>query len=218
MSKSVVSYIRVSTSGQGRSGLGLEAQREAIARFAKDQNYAVAAEYVEVESGKGADALERRPKLAAAIKHARKAKGPVVVAKLDRLSRDVNFISGLMTHKVPFVTVELGADTDPFLLHLFAALAERERRIIGERTRVALQAAKARGVKLGGTNAQSLANRADARQRAEELRPVFEELVGLSANAAALELNRRQVATPKGGQWHALTVMRLRERLTAGPK
>jgi DNA invertase Pin-like site-specific DNA recombinase len=215
MSKSIVGYVRVSTNGQGRSGLGLQAQREAIARFARDQSYTVAAEYVEVESGKGADALERRPKLGAAIKYARKLKGPVVVAKLDRLSRDVNFISGLMTHKVPFVTVELGADTDPFLLHLFAALAERERRIIGERTRVALQAAKARGVKLGGTNAQSIANREEARQRAEELSLIFEELAGMSANAAALELNKRQVATPKGGQWHALTVMRLRRRLDA---
>jgi DNA invertase Pin-like site-specific DNA recombinase len=139
----------------------------------------------------------------------------VVVAKLDRLSRDVNFISGLMTHKVPFVTVELGADTDPFLLHLFAALAERERRIIGERTRVALQAAKARGVKLGGTNVQSIANRDEARQRAQELRPILMELAGLSANKAAAELNKRGVATPKGAQWHALTVMRLRQRLAA---
>src|SRR5947209_5926037 len=182
MSKAVIAYIRVSTAGQGRSGLGLEAQREAIARFAKDQGYTIADEYVEVESGKGADALDRRPKLAAAIKAARKIKGPVIVAKLDRLSRDVNFISGLMVHKVPFVTMELGADTDPFLLHLFAALAERERRIIGERTRIALQAAKARGVKLGGTNAQSLANRDEARQRAEELRHVFLELSGMSAN------------------------------------
>jgi DNA invertase Pin-like site-specific DNA recombinase len=213
MSKIVVSYIRVSTVRQKRSGLGLEAQREAIARFAKDQNYRVEAEFIEIESGKGADALDRRPKLAEAIKHARKVRGPIVVAKLDRLSRDVNFISGLMVHKVPFVTVELGADTDPFLLHLFAALAERERRIIGERTRVALRAAKARGVKLGGTNGQSITNRVEARQRAEELRPVFDELTELSANAAAAELNRRQVPTPRGGQWHALTVMRLRGRL-----
>jgi DNA invertase Pin-like site-specific DNA recombinase len=213
MAKAVVSYIRVSTAGQGRSGLGLEAQREAIARFAKDQGYAISGEFVEVESGKGADALDRRPKLAAAIKAARKVKGPVIVAKLDRLSRDVNFISGLMTHKVPFVTVELGADTDPFLLHLFAALAERERRIIGERTRVALQAAKARGVKLGGTNAQSIANRDEALQRAEEMRPILGELAGMSASKAAAELNRRGIATPKGGHWHALTVMRLRERL-----
>jgi DNA invertase Pin-like site-specific DNA recombinase len=127
----------------------------------------------------------------------------------------VNFISGLMTHKVPFVTVELGADTDPFLLHLFAALAERERRIIGERTRIALQAAKARGVKLGGTNAQSIANRDEAQQRAEQLRPILTELAGMSANKAAAELNKREVPTPKGGQWHALTVMRLRQRLAS---
>jgi len=173
----------------------------------------IAAEHVEVESGKGADALERRPKLAAAIKAAKKLKGPVIVAKLDRLSRDVSFVSGLMVHKVPFITVELGADTDPFLLHLFAALAERERRIIGERTRLALQAAKARGVKLGGTNEQSLRNRDEARQRAELLRPTLAELSGMSANQAAHELNRRGVATPRGGRWHALTVMRLRERL-----
>jgi DNA invertase Pin-like site-specific DNA recombinase len=213
MSKAVISYIRVSTSRQGRSGLGLEAQREAIARFAKEQGYATAGEYVEVESGKGADALDRRPKLAAAIKAARNLKGPVLVAKLDRLSRDVNFVSGLMVHKVPFVTVELGADTDPFLLHLFAALAERERRIIGERTRLALQAAKARGVKLGGTNAQSIANRDEANRRAKELRPILAELAGMSANKAADELNRRGIATPKGARWHALTVMRLRKRL-----
>lgn len=213
MSKAVISYIRVSTSRQGRSGLGLEAQREAVARFAKEQSYAIVDEYVEVESGKGADALERRPKLAAAIKAARKLGGPVIVAKLDRLSRDVNFISGLMVHKVPFVTVELGADTDPFLLHLFAALAERERRIIGERTRLALQAAKARGVKLGGRNAQSDKNATEANKRAKELRPLLTELADMSANAAAAELNRRGVATPQGGQWHALTVIRLRKRL-----
>jgi DNA invertase Pin-like site-specific DNA recombinase len=213
--KTIVSYCRVSTRGQAHSGLGLEAQREAIAQFCKAQNYTISTEYIEVETGKGADALERRPQLAAAIKAARKIKGPIVVAKLDRLSRDVNFISGLMTHKVPFITVELGADTDPFLLHLFAALAERERRIIGERTRLALQAAKARGVKLGGTNAQSIANRDEAQRRAEQLRPILAELADLSANQAALELNRRGVATPRGGHWHALTVIRARERIAA---
>jgi DNA invertase Pin-like site-specific DNA recombinase len=188
MAKTVVSYIRVSTARQGRSGLGLEAQREAIAHFCKRENFTLAAEYVEVESGKGADALDRRPKLAAAIKAARKLKAPVVVAKLDRLSRDVNFVSSLMVHKVPFIAVELGADTDPFLLHLFAALAERERRIIGERTRVALAAAKARGVKLGGTNEQSIKNRDAALARAEQLRPVLTELAGLSDRATAAEV------------------------------
>ena len=91
-----------------------------------------------------------------------------------------------MTHKVPFITVGLGADTDPFLLHLFAALAEREHHIIGERTRVALQAAKARGVKLGGTNARSIANRDEAQRRAEQLKPLLAELAGLSANPGGI--------------------------------
>jgi len=214
--KAVVSYIRVSTARQGRSGLGLEAQREAIAQFCKRENFAVGEEYVEVESGKGADALERRPKLAAAIKAARKAKGPVIVAKLDRLSRDVNFVSSLMVHKVPFITVELGADTDPFLLHLFAALAERERRIIGERTRLALAAAKARGVKLGGTNAQSIENQKAALARAEALRPLLDELAALGSDRAiATELNKRGVETPAGGRWHGLTVARMRARLAS---
>jgi DNA invertase Pin-like site-specific DNA recombinase len=103
MPKAAIAYVRVSTQGQGRSGLGLEAQREAIARFAEAEGFAVAETFTEVETGKGADALERRPKLAAAIKAARKLKGPVIVSKLDRLSRDVHFISGLMAHKVPFI-------------------------------------------------------------------------------------------------------------------
>jgi DNA invertase Pin-like site-specific DNA recombinase len=211
--KNVVAYVRVSTAGQGRSGLGLEAQRTAIAQFCKRENFTIASEFTEIETGKGADALARRPKLAAAIKAARKVKGPVVVAKLDRLSRDVNFISGLMVHRVPFITVELGADTDPFLLHLFAALAERERRIIGERTRLALAAAKARGVKLGGSNRQSVENREAALARAEQMLPVLAEIAGMSNNAAAAELNKRGVATPAGGRWHALTVGRVRERI-----
>src|SRR5262249_52773050 len=121
-----VAYIRVSTSKQAKSGLGLEAQTEAIKIFAKAEGYRLVGHFTEHESGKGADALERRPKLDAAIKAAKKAGGPVIVSKLDRLSRDVHFVSGLMAHKVPFITVELGADTDPFILHLFAALAEKE--------------------------------------------------------------------------------------------
>ena len=114
--------------------------------------------------------IDRRPKLAAAIKATRKLKGPVAVAKLDRLSRDVNFVSSLMVHMVPFITVGL-LTPNPFLLHLFAALAERERRIIGERTRLALAAAKARGVKLGGTDEQSIKNREAALARARGVAP-----------------------------------------------
>ena len=124
-------------------------QQTAIANFAKAEGLKVIGEYTEIETGKGADALDRRPKLAAALKAARKQDASVCVAKLDRLSRDVHFISGLMTHKVPFIVAELGAQADPFLLHIYAALAEQERRMISERTRAGLQAARRRGVKLG---------------------------------------------------------------------
>ena len=210
---SIVAYLRVSTQKQGTSGLGLEAQRQAISRFAEAERYQIADTFTEVETGKGADALERRPQLAAAIKAARKAKCPVVVSKLDRLSRDVHFISGLMAQRVPFIVTELGADTDPFMLHIYAALAEKERRLISERTKAGLAAAKARGVKLGGRNAQSELAEREARERAERLRPIFAELTGLSAHKAADELNRRGIATPKGGKWYAATVIRVRERL-----
>src|SRR5260370_23405314 len=135
-----VAYYRVSTQQQGRSGLGIEAQKAAIQRFAEAEGIDVVAEHVEVETGKGADAVERRPELTAALANARKAKCPVVVAKLDRLSRDVHFISGLMAHRVPFVVAELGADADPVMLHLYAALAEKERALISARTKAALAA------------------------------------------------------------------------------
>jgi DNA invertase Pin-like site-specific DNA recombinase len=148
--KSLIGYVRVSTSQQGRSGLGIEAQRAALARFAASEGFELGKVFVEVETGKGADALDRRPQLAAALSDARRQRCPVAVAKLDRLSRDVHFISGLMAHRVPFLVAELGPDVDPFILHLFAALAEKERSMISARTKAALQAAKARGVKLGG--------------------------------------------------------------------
>src|ERR1700676_3654564 len=143
--RSVISYIRVSTGKQGKSGLGIEAQRQAVARFAAAEGLEVLEELVEVETGKGADALSRRPKLAEALAKARKAKVPVVVAKLCRLSRDVAFIAGLMDRRVPFIVAELGADADPFMLHIYAALAEKERSLIADRTRAALAQKKAQG-------------------------------------------------------------------------
>ena len=138
------------------------------------------------------------------------------MAKLDRLSRDVHFVSGLMTEKVPFIVAELGADTDPFMLHIFAALAEKERRLISERTKAGLAVAKRRGVKLGGRNAQSDKTAADASARAERLRPILIELSEMSANKVAAELNRRKVPTPAGGSWAATQVIRVRQRLNAG--
>ena len=112
MTRPVVAYVRVSTSKQGKSGLGVEAQREAIARFAQAEGLVVASEHVEVETGKGADALDLRPQLRLALDRAHKLRSPIVVAKLDRLSRDVAFIAGLMAQRVPFVVAELGPDID----------------------------------------------------------------------------------------------------------
>ena len=141
--KIAVAYTRVSTKKQGKSGLGLEAQQEALAQFAEAEGYKLIETFSEVETGKGADALDRRPKLKAAIAKAKEHEAPIIVSKLDRLSRDVHFISGLMVHEVPFIVTELGADCDPFMLHLYAALAEKQRRLISQRTRDALQAEKA---------------------------------------------------------------------------
>src|SRR5258707_4655252 len=129
-----IAYLRVSTQRQHRSGLGLDAQRAAIERFAASESLRIAAEYVEAETGKGTDALDRRPQLAAALAAAKAAKCSVVVAKLDRLSRDVAFVAGLMAQRVPFIVAELGCDADPFMLHLYAALAEKERCLISERS------------------------------------------------------------------------------------
>jgi DNA invertase Pin-like site-specific DNA recombinase len=208
----IVSYIRVSTPKQGQSGLGLEAQREANRRFAEANGFHIEQEFCEVETGKGSDALERRPQLATALKAAKKSKCSVLVAKLDRLSRDVHFISGLMVHKVPFIVAELGPNVDPFMLHIYAACAEQERRKIAERTRQALAAAKARGKVLGNAGL-ARANHDAAAERAEALRPVLSELADLSTRAAAAELDKRGIATPSGAKWSAMAVLRVRERL-----
>jgi DNA invertase Pin-like site-specific DNA recombinase len=217
-----VAYIRVSTAQQGRSGLGIEAQRDAIQRFAAAEGIELVAEFVEVETGKGSDALDRRPQLAAALSAARRVDCPVIVAKLDRLSRDVAFIAGLMAQRVPFIVAELGADPDPFMLHLWAALAEKERAMISQRTRDALARAKANGKRLG--NRTNLAEaQASGRQvqvdqalvRAANLIPVIREIqtAGCSTlREIAAVLNRRGIQTPRGGAWTAMAVKRVIDR------
>jgi DNA invertase Pin-like site-specific DNA recombinase len=211
----LVTYVRVSTSGQGRSGLGIEAQRHALTQFAATEGYEVAREFVEIETGKGSDALDRRPQLRAALAAARKLRCHVAVAKLDRLSRDVHFISGLMSHKVPFVVAELGADVDPFVLHLFAALAEKERALIATRTRQALSQAKARGVTLGNPRLDVArksaveAVKAEADRYAANVLPIIKEAQKAGAKSLrqiAEALNARGVATARGGRWHAQAV------------
>ena len=220
--RQIISYIRVSTAAQGKSGLGIEAQRDAIARFASAEGMTISAEFVEVETGKGADAIERRPQLAAALAMARKAKAPVVVAKLCRLSRDVAFISGLMAQRVSFIVAELGADADPFMIHVYAALAEKERAMIADRTRAALAAKKAQGATLGNrTNlgeAQAkgaAANRTVADAFAVNVLPVVREIEasGVTTHRAiAAALNARGVRTARGGAWHDSTVRNLMAR------
>jgi DNA invertase Pin-like site-specific DNA recombinase len=218
---SAVAYCRVSTAKQGKSGLGIDAQRATIQRFAQAEGIDLIGEYVEIETGKGADALDRRPELAAALTRARKTKCPVIVAKLDRLSRDVHFISGLMTHKVPFIVTELGADADPFMLHLYAALAEKERALISQRTRAALAAKKAAGAKLGNPRAAETvgkahaANRAAADRFASNVLPIVESIreSGITSHSGIAEaLNSRGARTARGGRWHASTVRNLLAR------
>jgi DNA invertase Pin-like site-specific DNA recombinase len=221
----IVSYFRVSTATQGRSGLGLEAQRAAVARFAQAEGFDIAAEFIEVETGKGADAIDRRPKLRAALAQAKRAKAAVCVAKLDRLSRDVAFISGLMAQKVPFIVTELGADVDPFMLHIYAALAEKERALISDRTRVALAQAKVRGVRLGNPRNLAEASRkgaaagaASAEVFAANVLPIVRQLqaAGLTTLRQLAEaLNARGIHTARGGAWHTSTVRNLLQRAVA---
>ena len=220
-----IAYYRVSTRAQGRSGLGIAAQRAAVARFAEAEGIALAGEHVETETGKGADALARRPKLRAALAAARSARCPILVAKLDRLSRDVAFISGLMAQRVPFLVAELGADADPFMLHLYAALAEKERRLIAERTRAALAARKAGGARLGNPDnpaAAAALGRAvqvsEADRFAAGVLPLIQAIraTGITSLAGlARALNARGIPTARGGRWHVSTVRNVIRRAEA---
>ena len=220
--EAAVAYYRVSTKQQQRSGLGIEAQRATVTRFAEAEGLTIIAEFVEAETGKGADALDQRPQLAAALAAARTAKCSVLVSKLDRLSRDVAFVAGLMAQRVPFIVAELGRDADPFMLHLYAALAEKERRLIAERTKAALAVRKASGTRLGNpTNLldAGVVGRAAAKATADEhargLLPVLRTIKAEGAwtvGAVTLALNERKIPTPRGARWHVSSVMNLLAR------
>lgn len=226
-SRRVVVYARVSTARQGASGLGLEAQQAAVQAYAAAQGLAIVAEYVEVESGKRTD----RPQLAAAMAACALHRATLVIAKLDRLARNVHFISGLMEAGIDFVACDM-PHANRLTLHLMAAMAEHEAAAISARTIAALAAAKARGVRLGNPNgaaallagckdaaaASAASRRAAAADRAAAVMPLLNQLSAegiATARAAAAELNRRGVPAPSGGIWYPQQVRRAKEMLAA---
>ena len=212
--KNAILYRRVSTSEQGKSGLGLDAQASAVERFCTAEGFQIAGEHLDIASGKLA--LEDRPGLAAALAQAHSLGCPVIVSKLDRLSRDVAFISGLMARNVPFIVAELGVDTDPFVLHLYAALSEKERRLISQRTTAALAPKVGTGALGNRTNlaaAQAKGAAANAAASAEFSRRILRIIgnlkTGMSMNAIAAHLNATSTPTMRGGSWTAKAVSRV---------
>jgi DNA invertase Pin-like site-specific DNA recombinase len=222
-----VTYLRVSTAEQGRSGLGLEAQRAAVEAFCTSRGWTVLAEFLEVESGKRDD----RPQLAAALHRAKVTGATLVIAKLDRLSRNVAFLASLQDSGASFLAADM-PEANELTVHIMAAVAQAERKATAKRTREALQAAKARGTRLGNPNgAEALrragkgnaaaltALKAGASGRAADLAPILAEIRAdgfTSLPAIAAQLNARSIQTPRGGQWHPSSVRNLVRRLGAG--
>jgi DNA invertase Pin-like site-specific DNA recombinase len=221
MARAFVTYQRVSTDKQGRSGLGLEAQAAAVASYVRGIGGEVVGAFVEVESGKRND----RPELARAFAACRRLRATLLIAKLDRLARNVHFISGLMESGVDFVAVDM-PHANRLTIHILAAVAEHEREMISARTRAALQAAKARGAKLGspdprrGSEAGLASIRTKATAHAANVLPVIEAIMASGAytlREIAAALNARGLGTARGGSWHPESIARmLRRRRRAG--
>jgi len=225
-----IGYLRVSTAEQGRSGLGLAAQRHDIEVFGAREGFSIGSWYQDIQTGAGKDALLLRPGLAAALREARKKRFPLIVSRLDRLSRNVHFITGLMEHKVHFVVAALGKDCDDFTLHIYASLAEQERRMISERLKAAFAVAKANGMKFGLARCSKArrriviamghaALRKSEMERAEAYRlhiewafrqpNVFGAGRPISFVGAATKLNDRNIESPMGGTWTGPTLRRM---------
>jgi DNA invertase Pin-like site-specific DNA recombinase len=219
-----VSYLRVSTDKQGRSGLGLEAQRDAVSRYLNGGRWKLVAEYVEVESGK----RNTRPQLQAAISHAKATGAKLVIARLDRLARNLHFVSSLQERGVDFVAADM-PDANRLTIHIIAAVAEAVGRTISDNTKTALAAAKARGVKLGNPNgaralrgkqvgnADAVARiKANAAQHAADLKGIVDDIrrSGITTvRGIADELHARGIRAPRGDTWHPTAVSRLLSRL-----
>lgn len=215
----VIAYFRVSTQKQGSSGLGLEAQREAVRRFLDGGAWELAAEFQEVETGKGADALAKRPQLSAALVACRKQGATLIIAKLDRLARNVHFVSGLMESKVRFVACDM-PEANELTIHIMAAFAEHEAKRISQRTKDALAIVKARGIVLGKAGAANLRPNLEARKQsadafAKKLQPLFDgmKLRGHTQRTMVEELNSVGIPAPKGGVWMLSQVQRVIQRI-----
>lgn len=227
--KKIIGYVRVSTEDQGVAGNGLEAQRAEILKFVEDNGYELLGIEQEVASGK-LD-LDCRPVLKDALKRSSKSGAIVVVSKLDRFSRSAQFILNMMASKAKFVVTQFGEGCDEFMLHMYAVLGEKERTMIGVRTKDALKVLRAKGVKLGNPNkvdkvkedgsvSLSLAsagaigaksNAAKANEFASLLKPLLQRAMdaGMSATAVAKEFNATGVKTARGGQWSAATILNI---------
>jgi DNA invertase Pin-like site-specific DNA recombinase len=219
-----VAYYRVSTVGQGRSGLGLEAQREAVAGLSQMRGWQIVAEFTEVESGKRAD----WPQLSAALHRAKVTGAVLVVAKLDRLSRNIAFLTALQESGTSFVAADM-PEANELTVHIMAAVAQAERKAISKRTCEALAAAKARGTRLGnpkgatallraakGNGAAINAVKVNAASRAADYAPIIADIRAeglVSLPAIARELNARGIITARGGRWHPSSVRNLLQRV-----
>jgi len=213
-----IAYYRVSTDRQGQSGLGLEAQRTAVSAYLNGGDWDLLNEFTEVETGKGSNALAKRPQLNAAIKACRQQGATLVIAKLDRLARNVHFVSGLMESRVDFVAAD-NPHANKTMIQMLAVFAEHERDQISIRTKAALAAAKARGVKLG-VNGKALArqNKEAANQFAASIANQVQAIRAdgyTTVTAITEQLNERKVPTARGGKWHFPSTQRLLKRLGA---
>lgn len=213
MNGKFVAYYRVSTAKQGQSGLGLEAQQSAVTTYLNGGNWELTGEFTEVESGK----RKNRPQLQAALALCKKQKATLVIAKLDRLARNLHFISGLMEAKIDFLAVD-NPTANRLTVQILAAVAEEEARAISSRTKAALASAKARGVRLGPHGAVLAGiNHAKATATAQSLQPIVAELAAegiTSVRAIAEAMNSRGIPTPTGKRWHSTSVHRLLSRIS----
>ncbi len=216
-----VAYYRVSTQQQGKSGLGLSAQQASVKTYLNGGDWKLLAEFTEVETGKGSNALDRRPQLKLALERCKRQGAILVIAKLDRLARNVHFISGLIETGVEFVAVDM-PNANKTMLQIYAVMAENERDQISARTKAALAQAKARGVVLGAAGARNLRPNTEARiveadAFVARMRGVFDgfEMRKLSQRQMAAELNMLGVKTAKDGRWSLVQVQRAKNRLTA---